>query len=114
MIAGYLEFRDQEGCPPGSQGIGPDDVMEPPDIGGRMELFSGPWEAPWRENLPLWGARKETSFQGLNIGRTQYPKLFDLETALGVQWLGLCASTAGMWVPSLMGELRSYMLHDVA
>ena len=41
------------------------------------------------------GARKETSFQGLNIARTQYPKIFALETALGVQWLGLCASTSG-------------------
>ena len=91
MIAGYLEFSDREGCPPGSQGIGPDDTMEPPYFGGRMELFSGPREAPRRENLPL-GGKKEISFQGLNIGS---PQIFGLETALGVQWLGLCASTAG-------------------
>ena len=79
MIAGYLEFSDQEGCPPGPQGIGPDDIMEPPYIGGRMELFSGPWEAPRRENLPL-GGKKEIAFQGLNIGS---PEIFGLELPWG-------------------------------
>jgi len=63
MRAGYLEFSDQEGCPPGSQGRGSDEVMEPPDIGGRMQLFSGPWEAPWRENLPLVGQGKRHLFR---------------------------------------------------
>ena len=33
---------------------------------------------------------------------------------LVVQWLGLCASTAGAWVQSLVGELRAYQLCRIA
>ena len=35
-------------------------------------------------------------------------------SSLVVQWLRLCASNEGAWVRSLVGELRSYMLHGVA
>ena len=35
-------------------------------------------------------------------------------TSLAVQWLRRHASTAGAWVWSLVGELRSHMLHNVA
>ena len=40
----------------------------------------------------------------------------NLGTSLAVQWLRLCASSARGWgwVRSLVGELRSYMLHGVA
>ena len=31
-----------------------------------------------------------------------------------VQWLGLSAFTAGAWVQSLVGELRSHKLHGMA
>ena len=34
--------------------------------------------------------------------------------SLAVQWLGLCAFTAGVWVRPLVGELRSRMLHHAA
>ena len=31
-----------------------------------------------------------------------------------VQWLGFHARNAGVWVPSLVGELRSHMPHNAA
>ena len=31
-------------------------------------------------------------------------------TSLGVQWLGLSTSSAGTWLQSLVGELRSHVL----
>ena len=41
------------------------------------------------------------------------PGLFELSagTSLAVQWLRLCASSAGLWVPSFVRELSSHMLH---
>ena len=36
------------------------------------------------------------------------------EDSLAVQWLGLCTSTAGAWVQSLVWELRSYKPQGVA
>ena len=35
-------------------------------------------------------------------------------TSLVAQWLGLHTSTAGAWVQSLVGELRSYKPHSMA
>ena len=31
-----------------------------------------------------------------------------------VQWLGLCASTAGAWVQTMVRKLRPHILHDGA
>ena len=31
-----------------------------------------------------------------------------------VQWLRLCASNAGVWIQSLVSELRSHLLHGMA
>jgi hypothetical protein len=33
-------------------------------------------------------------------------------TSLAVQWLRLCTSTVGAWVPSLVKELRPHMPHS--
>ena len=32
----------------------------------------------------------------------------------GGQWLRFCTTTAGAWVPSSVGELRSHMLYSTA
>ena len=41
-------------------------------------------------------------------------KISDFGTSLLIQWLRLCASTAGVQVPSLVRELRQCMPHSEA
>ena len=41
------------------------------------------------------------------------PSVFSLGTSLVVQWSRHCICTAGAWVPSLPGELRSHLPHRV-
>ena len=42
--------------------------------------------------------------------KTSYKKLSILGTSLVVQWLRICLAVQGVWVRSLVGELRPYML----
>ena len=45
--------------------------------------------------------KKKTSF---------YDSCQDIVNSLEAQWLGLCTSTAGAWLRSLVGELMSCVL----
>ena len=47
----------------------------------------------------------ETPSKDLKQGMTS----MHLETSLVVQWLRICLPVQGMWVQSLVGELRSHM-----
>lgn len=60
MRTGCFKFGEEEGCPPGPQGMGLEDVIEPlvQIWGERLELASGDWKAPWRENILLEGQRR--------------------------------------------------------
>lgn len=61
MKTGCLKFSEQDICHSGPQGMEPEDIMEPLDVGERVELSSRHWKACWRENLPL--ESKETPFR---------------------------------------------------
>ena len=54
------------------------------------------------------------SQQCMEIMRHREIEKVALGGSLAIQWLKLCASAAGSWVPSLVGGLRFYMLCDMA
>ena len=51
----------------------------------------------------------ETPSKDLKQGMTS----MHLETSLVVQWLRICLPVQGMWVQSLVGELRSHMPRSI-
>lgn len=55
-----------------------------------------------------------TIFPGKKMSSKNVCRKWILETSLVVQWLRCHASNAGVWVQSLVGELRLNMPHGAA